>query len=181
MRPLELRRSHAGRCNASARADSSGVRVLAAACIMSVGRCSGLLLFSALLVATAPSAASKDRGPSCSDPPVIKTGQHGSAQASNAQSHHPPPHGIRIKWHPSISPKHTVVGYRVSRRESDSTCNKATGTCDFEPLNPTNPIVGTTCIDYDVQPHHTYTYQAQTVGSSGKVSVTSNYATATAK
>lgn len=144
--------------------------------------CLGFLLASAFLAGMACHATSKETSPSCSDASAAvpqQVQQAASTQDSDAaHPGHSRPRSIKLTWDPGSSPKGAVAGYRIFRRESDSTCDRAAGACEFKPLNPHTPIKGTTCTDYDVQPGRTYLYEVETVGTNHKVSTRSNQAKA---
>ena len=154
------------------------------ACRLIARHCLGWFLMSAFLVGTICYATNPDTSPRCSDRKAAvgqEPGTTANSKASAVPPNHSQPHGIKLTWDPSASPKNTVAGYRIFRRESDSSCGSPAGKCGFEPLNPDTLISGTTCTDYDVQPGHTYVYEAQTVGKNTKYSTMSNPATATAR
>jgi len=171
---LYMRRNHD-----KERGRSPGSRVKGRSCI-------GFLLVSALLAGMPCHATSKDTNPSCSEKKAA-VGQE-TKQAANVEDStavvpdYPPSRGIKLTWDPSASPKRVVAGYNIFRCEIGPDRDRSHGECEFKQLNPHHiPIIGSTCTDYDVQPGHTYIYEAQTVGSNTRVSTMSNRATATAR
>ena len=139
----------------------------------------------AFLVGTTRHVTSQETSPSCNDRKAAVSQEAGQTANTKpfaaVRADHSPPRSVKLTWDASASPRSTVAGYRILRRESDSSCDKARGKCGFKPLNPHTPIPGTTCTDYDVQAGHTYVYEAQTVGKNSTVSTMSNRATATAR
>jgi len=147
-------------------------------CKLGKRRCSGAFLIFTLLVAMTSHATSQEASPSCKDGKVVAAHAGAQTQSTTPSAGSP---GIRLTWDPSASPKSTVAGYNILRRELDPSCEGTLGKCGFKPLNPHTPIAGTTCTDYEVQTGHTYVYEAQTVGKDSKLSPVSNQATAKAR
>lgn len=108
---------------------------------------------------------------------------HGDPVPAAAKGVSPNPHPIKLTWQASVptSPAkpNAVAGYMISRHEGGKRCDQSGNSCVT--LNPSLLIHGTSCIDFQVQSGHTYTYQARAVSASKKVSDYSKEATATAQ
>jgi hypothetical protein len=109
------------------------------------------------------------------------TSQKASSKASESVRTKPSkPRTIGLTWNPSVpastKPQDAVAGYFIFRNESGMSCDQPGSKC--KPLNPTVPIVETSCIDYAVKSGHTYTYQTRAVSKGGARSAFSNAATA---
>ena len=149
-------------------------------------RCLGFFLAAAFLAGIACHATSKETIPSCSGGKAAAGQESREAAKANTKDSkavvpdHTTAHSIKLTWDRSASPQAVVAGYNIFRRESGPACDMPGNTCVR--LNPAaTPIDGTTCIDYDVRPGHTYIYQAQSVGTNRKVSSMSKEAKAALK
>lgn len=84
-------------------------------------------------------------------------------------------HLVTLSWTAGVPahvmPKDPIVGYRIFRRESDK---RPWDTITHDP----KLVMGTNCVDYGVQPGHTYYYSAKSVSAAGRSSEFSKIAVA---
>ncbi len=139
-----------------------------------------LFLLFILIVGTVCKADDTPVSQTCSGEPVPLNVKDSNPVAVDSL---PQPHTIKLTWRASVpassAKRDEVAGYLISRHEGGKSCEKGENIC--ETLNPLLLIRETSCIDYQVQPGHKYTYQARAVAANKKVSSFSKEVTAKAR
>lgn len=145
------------------------------------GKLGLICLPTAILAATACLGAAKPDQSCTGEWNAVSIVANGSADGLPSGTDHSKPHVIKLTWDPSVpastSHEDAVAGYYIFRRESGKGCDQSGSHC--QQLNPSAPIKHAGCIDYHVEPGHTYIYQARAVSVRGTLSGFSNQAKAT--